>query len=110
MPPVSPAVPDTVTCDPSVRADPAAGFVMAEVGAVLSVDAEAAVRPLISVVACAPMSPNRLIVACCITGSGVAPLGGPFALHALVSSRPHDHCTVPAPNTSAPLAARYIVR
>ncbi len=25
-------------------------------------------------------------------------------------SRPHDHCTVPAPNTRAPLAARYKVR
>ena len=44
------------------------------------------------------MSANRLTVACCM-----------FAVGRLrrrrgCASRPHDHCTVPAPNTSAPLA------
>ena len=65
--------------------------------------------PLISVVACAPMSANRLIVACCITGSGAA-AGGPLELQPWLTSSPHAHCTVPAPNTSAPDGALYIVR
>ena len=81
-----------------------------ESGAVVSVDGEAAASPLISVVACAPMSAKRLTVACCMTGSTEAPAGGPLLFHALVVSRPHAHCTVPAPKTSAPLGARYIVR
>ena len=34
---------------------------------------------------------------------GACPIGFPL-------SRPHDHCTVPAPNTRAPLGARYKVR
>ena len=56
------------------------------------------------------MSANRLTVACCITGSGAAEAGGPLWFHPFVVSRPHAHWTVPAPNTSAPLAAGYIVR
>ncbi len=76
----------------------------------MSVDCETAVRPLISVVAGTPMSAKRFTVACCMTGSGVAPLGGPLLFQALVSSRPQAHCTVPAPKTSAPLGALYSVR
>ncbi len=110
VPPVSLAVPEIVTRDPSLTTVSCAGAEMVELGAVVSVDGEAAVRPLISVVACAPMSAKRFTVACCITGSGVAPDGGPALAQALVTSRPHAHCTVPAPKTSAPLGARYIVR
>src|SRR5262245_39922007 len=110
VPPASVAVPEIVTLVPSAIAVPCAGLVIVEMGAVVSVDAEVAVNPDISVVADAPMSANRFTVACCMTGSAVAPEGGPLLFHALVVSRPHAHCTVPAPKTSAPLAARYIVR
>jgi hypothetical protein len=99
-----------VVCEPSAIAEPAAGLVIVDVGAVVSVDGDAAARPAMSVVAWAPMSAKRLTVACCMTGSGDAVVGGPLLFQAFVSSRPHDHCTVPAPNTSAPLGARYMVR
>ena len=49
------------------------------------------------------MSANRFSVACCCVVFGVLPLG-------LALSRPHDHWTVPAPNTSAPLGIRWRVR
>src|SRR6266566_8853030 len=101
-PPASPAVPVIVTVVPSEMLAPAAGDVIVDVGAVVSVDAVAAVSPEISVEGCAPMSANRLTVTCCMVESDL-PDG--FAL-----SRPHDHWTVPAPNTSAPLGARYSVR
>ena len=50
------------------------------------------------------MSASRLTVACCIAtlGAGRSP--------SCSLSSPQDHCTVPAPNTSAPLAWRYSVR
>ena len=57
------------------------------------------------------MSANRFTVACCMLGSGGLPLGSVLPLfQALVLSRPQAHWTVPAPNTSAPLGARYRVR
>ena len=58
------------------------------------------------------MSAKMLTVACCITGS-VAEDGGPLLDHAFVVSRPHAHCTVPAPKTIAPLRRaieRQVVR
>ena len=70
-----------------------------EVGAVRLADADAAVRPLINVAGCAPMSAKRLTVACCMFRSTGPPLR-------LLASRPQAHCTVPAPNTQAPLGAR----
>ena len=109
-PPASLAVPEIVTVEPSAIAAPADGLEMVELGAVVSVLCETAVRPLISVVAGTPMSAKRFTVACCMTGSGVAPAGGPLLFQALVSSRPHAHCTVPAPKTIAPLGALYSVR
>ena len=74
-----------------------------EVGAVLSVDAEAAVRSDCIVPGWAPMSASRFTVACCMLRSG-------GVLSGFQSSSPQAHCTVPAPNTRAPLGARYIVR
>jgi hypothetical protein len=68
-----------------------------EVGAVVSVDLGVATRPEVRAYGCTPISANKLTVACCMFGSGVKS-GSP---------RPHDHCTVPAPKTSAPLDARY---
>jgi hypothetical protein len=82
--------------------------VIVDVGGVASVGGQVTTRPGIRVAGCAPMSAKRLTVACCVSGSG-APLG-PASLQAFVVSSPHDHCTVPAPNTSAPLGARYSVR
>ena len=96
-PPVSAAVPLMVILAPSPTVAPPAGEVIVEVGAVVSVDAVAAVSPEISAYGCTPMSANRFTVACCMLRSGVPP----------ALSSPHDHCTVPAPNTSAPLGARY---
>src|SRR4051812_26472025 len=99
-PPVSVAVPVSVTFAPSATV--AGGFVIVDVGAVESVDGDAATRPVCSVVGWAARSARTLTVACCMLRSGVA--------FALKSSRPHAHCTVPAPKTRAPLGARYIVR
>ena len=77
------------------------------VGGLVSVVCVAGVSPTISVAGCTlPMSANRFTVACCMVGStGPPELPDPVPL-----SRPHDHCTVPPPNTKAPLAARYSVR
>jgi hypothetical protein len=104
-PPVSAAVPDSTTLVPLVTEVLAAGAEMVTVGAVVSVDALAANRPLISVAGCTPMSANRLMTSCCMLGSaagGVDPLSWS-------ASRPHANWIVPAPNTSAPLAALYSV-
>src|SRR5215470_19852646 len=94
-PPASAADPLIVTAAPSDSVAPEDGDVIVEVGAVVSADAVAAVSPDISVAGCTfPMSANRFTVACCMAESVLfdnPPL-----------SRPHDHCTVPAPNTSAP--------
>src|SRR4051794_28316508 len=108
-PPVSVAVPEIVVGVPSAMTAPAEGEEIEDVGAEASVDAVVAVRPAMSVAGCACMSASRLTVACCMTGSG-GWLGGPCRDHAFVVSRPHAHCTVPAPKTSAPLGARYSVR
>src|SRR3954447_6810425 len=99
-PPVSAAVPVSVTFDPS--ATDAGGLVIVDVGAVVSVDGDARTRPVASAPGWAPMSAKRFTVAWRMFGSDV-----PCEFHVF---RPHAHCTVPAPNTSAPLGARYIVR
>src|SRR5262249_39843673 len=74
-PPVSLAVPETVTRAPSARLAPGAGAVIVAVGAVLSVDAVATTRPVMSWYGCAPMSANRLTVACCMVRSAALRLG-----------------------------------
>ena len=102
-PPVSAAVPVTVTGAPTDRLAPAAGEVMADVGAVVSVEAVAATSPGRSVVGCTPMSANRLTVACCAAVSAAA------EPRSCSLSRAHAHWIVPAPNTRAPLACLYIV-
>ena len=84
-----PELPLMVPGEPSDRAAPWEGELIADVGAAVSVGAVAAVSPGIS-------------VACCMAES-VLPVPAPL-------SRPHAHCTVPAPNTMAPLDARYKVR
>jgi hypothetical protein len=73
---------------------PAAGEAIVEVGGVVSVEAVAATRPDCRVAGWTRISANRLTVACCILASGER------------TARPQDHCTVPAPNTRAPLGAR----
>ena len=79
---------------------PAVGLLMTVVGAWVSADWVAATRPAIRVLGWAPMSANRLMVACWIRESG----GDWMPSWSL--SRPQAHWMVPAPNTSAPLAAR----
>src|SRR5262249_15429863 len=101
-PPASVAVPVIVTEEPSDKLAPAAGEVIVDVGGVVSVDAVAGVSPDMSVAGCAPMSADRVTVACCLAGLVLPPaVADPVPL-----SRPHAHCTVPAPNTRAPLGAR----
>src|SRR3954452_7114339 len=100
-PPVSVAVPVIVTVAFGVRVAPAAGDVIVDTGLVVSVDAGVAVRPVITVVGCTPMSANRFIVACCM-GTDAAALPRSW-----LASRPQAHCTVPAPKTRAPLGALY---
>ena len=96
------AWPVTVIAVPSATVVPGVGEVTVATGAVVVATAPGVVSPLSSVDGWAPMSPSRLTVACCMFRS-VRPLG-------LWSSRPHAHWTVPAPKTSAPLAARYSER
>ena len=95
--PPSLAVPENVIVAPEEKEAPLEGEVMDEVGKVASVDCEAELNPDCRVPGCAPMSANKLTVACCISELTVVepPQCSP--------SRPHDHCTVPAPNTNAPL-------
>src|SRR5436190_1708082 len=76
---------------------------MVTAGAVTSVDSFAASNPGWSVVGCTPISANRFTVACRMLWSAT-----PKPLSCW-PSKPQDHCTVPAPNTSAPLFARYRV-
>src|SRR4051794_39025960 len=104
MPPPAPvAVPVIVTELPTWKTDPAAGAVMTDVGTVWSAEAVAATRPDWREPGCTPMSANRFTVACRMGVLGVV-------LPSLwVPSSPQDHWIVPAPNTSAPLAARYSV-
>ena len=73
---------------------------MLTVGAVPSVDAVAATRPVIRVAGCTPMSAKRLMTACCIRLSVGA------LCPSCTSSRPQVYWMVPAPKTNAPLAAR----
>ena len=74
-----------------------------EVGAVVSVEAVAALRPACSVVGCDPMSASRFTVACCAAESTAADPRSWF------ESSAQGHWMVPAPKTSAPLACRYWV-
>ena len=66
------ASPLIVTGLPTGRVAPAAGELIAVVGAVVSVEAVAAVRPVSRVSGWTPMSANRLIVACWAAVSGAA--------------------------------------
>jgi hypothetical protein len=63
-PPPSVAAPDTVTGLPTGRFAFAAGAVIVDVGAAVSVDGVAAVSPDWSVAGCTPMSARRFTVAC----------------------------------------------
>src|SRR6185503_2873903 len=99
-PPDSAAVPVMVIGVPAVNDAPPAGEVIVEVGGARSVDATAATRPDCIVPGCAPMSAKRLTVACFMRTSAAS------EPRSCDESRPHDHCTVPAPNTSAPLGWR----
>ncbi len=86
---------------------PEAGAVIAEVGAVVSVEAVAATRPACNVAGWACMSASRFTVACSIVMLGA--LGPVSGFVSWLVSRPHAHCTVPAEKTSAPLDTRYSV-
>ena len=61
-------------------------------------------RPGCSDPACTPMSDSRFTVACLTARSAAADP------RSCSLSNPHDHWTVPAPKTSAPLLCRYSVR
>ncbi len=103
-PPESIAVPATTAGSFTGIVVPAVGEVMLEVGGVVSVEAVAGVRPDCSVAGCTPMSANRFTVACRAASSAVS-----LGPRSWFESSPQDHCTVPAPNTRAPLGARYSV-
>src|SRR5207237_697410 len=76
---------------------------MTEVGAVVSVEAVAAASPGGREPGCRPVSANRF------AGAGRMGWSGVVDVLLWVPSSPQDHWMVPAPNTSAPLAARYSV-
>src|SRR6266700_908121 len=67
-PPISVAVPEMLTVLDCI-VEPPLGEVIVELGAVASVDAEAATRPVCRVAGRAPRSANKFTVACCIRES-----------------------------------------
>src|SRR4029079_9252549 len=113
-PPCSTAVPVIVTRLPLATDPPLGGETTVDTGAKRSVYSVAAPSgglcgsgPACSVAGCAPMSASTLTVACCIAWSVLCDFGVPP--RSWTPSRPHDHCTVPAPKTIAPLLWRYRV-
>src|SRR6266550_2254977 len=102
-PPGSPALPLIVKAEPTPTVAPPMGDAIVDAGGVVSDDPTAGMRPASIVVGCTPMSAKRLIVACCMAGLAGVPGNSCSA------SRPHDHCAVPAPKTSA-VPRRYSVR
>ena len=96
-PPVSDAVPVTLTTLPLVIELPAVGEVIVATGGVVSVDCDAGCSVSSSVPGWAPMSARMLTVACCMSSEGAGPVPSWW------QSSPHDHRMVPAENTSAPL-------
>ncbi len=99
-PPESAAVPWMVTGFSAGTVTPEAGLVTVTAGPVVSVEAVAATRLLCRVSGWTPMSARMFTVACCMRASSVTTVSSGLYVGMLV--RPHDHCTVPAPNTSAP--------
>src|SRR6185503_2677384 len=86
-PPTSAAVP-VMTVALCGRLAPAAGAVIVDVGAVVSVVAVATDSGACRFAGCTFMSANRLTVACCMRWSVGVPARSWFA------SRPQVHCTV----------------
>jgi hypothetical protein len=99
-PPASVAVPLIVTSEPLGIEAPAAGAVIVAVGGSVSVVGVGMIRPARSVVGLTPMSVNMFSVAWRIRVSAAG-----LEMSCRLSS-PHDHWTVPEPQTSAPLGAR----
>ena len=80
---------------------------MTECGGVVSVDAVASDRPAWMLAGCAPISANRFTVACCILWIWIGSREVEWVIVLAVQSiGPVDRA---APNTRAPLGARYIV-
>ncbi len=77
----------------------AAGLVTVTAGPTVSVEAVEATRSLCRDLGWTPMSAKTFTVACCIRLSAVITASSGLPVGMLV--RPQDHCTVPAPNTSA---------
>lgn len=94
-PPLSVAVPVTVTGVPTLALLPDAGAVIVADAPVLSVLFAAALSPAWSVAGWASMSASRFTVACWMAGSAAGPA------FSCTASRPQVHWTVPAPKTSA---------
>src|SRR4051812_50169625 len=88
-----------VTVVPGVTVVPVAGETIAADGAVVSVEAEAAVRLGSSEPGWARMSAKRFTVACCMRGSAVE------LSRAGVAAGPPGPRTVPGPKTGAPPGA-----
>src|SRR6185436_7297064 len=97
---VAPPLVDTSTPLSSPPPESTAVAVIVEVGASASVEAAVATSPAWIEPGWAPMSANRLTVACFIRTSAAS---DPRSCD---ESRPHDHWTVPAPKTRAPLGWR----
>ena len=103
-PPLSLAVPEMVTVRPSSTAAPCAGLVIVDVGrrrvaSTQGVGDEAGHERRRLRAHVGEQVDGRLLH----DGVWVAPGGTPLTPQALVVSRPHAHCTVPAPKTMAPL-------
>ena len=86
---------------------PSFGDVIADVGALVSVDAVAAVRPACSVAGCTPMSANRFTVACCIAESGV---GAAAIVGSVETPRPLDRARVEDQRAARRAVQRHRVR
>src|SRR5438128_10517469 len=84
-PPVSAAVPVTVIDVPTGKLWPLTGNVTVEVGGARSVEGLAGNKPDCGVAGSAPMSANKLTVACFISGLALGPAVS------CVASSPHPH-------------------
>ncbi len=95
------AVPVIVEGAPSGSEASFVGLVMTELGGVVLEDSAPGTRPDMRVAGCTPIMANRFTTNCCMfLSAGPLPCSMGFQ-----GSRPHENCTVPAPNTNAPLAA-----
>ncbi len=100
-PPMSDAVPSTVTRLPCAMVDPDVGWLTLTVGGVVSIDLSLVSK------AGGDGGGDGIHIRQDVDGRLPDPRVSDIAVAVVVISRPHAHWMLPAENTSAPLGARY---